>query len=335
MVDHVHLYSDVYIADDMFREGIWRKCTVKDGTLRYVTRIKSVVFWYNPFRGRLKIEGKILQMEIDSQVLNPDDVYEADIPQYVEDMNRHLNDLFNGLQLDICEFYVRRIDYCFNVYTDYVKEYLDFMTTAFHQANTDVRVNFTERRNLNGSVYIKTRSDYKHNSRRRYVLNYYDKSDRLSYLRRVKRQRIAREDWKYAEGVLRLEIQCGYEYIKAILKDKELDNSFGNMLSYSLALYAHEKAYRQVFRHPCTADYYIYEAAKAKLKPKSSAAKTLKASAQGKRIILDDEHDYGRGKIIDQNICPFAFLPKKGKVDMLENPIKLIYKKLEGMGIAA
>ena len=33
-------------------------------------------------------------------------------------------------------------------------------------------------------------------------------------------------------------------------------------------------------------------------------------------------------KIIRCAFCPFAFLPKKGTLDMLENPIKLIRKKL-------
>lgn len=331
MIDYVHLYLDIDIRSDMFKPKVWRERILLDGTFLYVARIRSVIFRYYPYRGRLKISGKILQMAVDSQVLNPDDVYGADIPQFVEDMNQHINTLFVGINIDICDFYVQRIDYCFNVYTGHVKEYLDFMTAAFHQANTDVRVNFTERRKLNGSVYIKTNSDYDHNSRRRYVLNYYDKSDRLHYLRR-KGLRIAQDDWKYAEGVLRLEIQCGYEYIKTLLKDKDLNNSFRNMLSYSLALHAHEKAYERVFRHPGTADYYTYQAAKSKLKQNSRAAKTLKASSQGKRIILDSDHDYGRKKIIEKNICPFTFLPRNGDVDMLENPIKLIRKKLEGMG---
>lgn len=332
MIDYVRLYQDIFIDDDAFLWDKWKPKTMSDGTFLYFARIRSVYFRYYPHRGRLRMDGKILQLEVDSQVLNLDDVYEADLLQFIEDMNRHINSLFNGITLDICDFSVTRLDYCFNVYTDYVQEYLDFMYRSFRQANTGARVNYTERYKLNGSVYIKTKSDFEHNTRRRYVLNFYDKKDRLEYQRR-KGIRIASEDWKYAKGVLRLEVQCGFDFIKSLLKECGMENSFGNMLSYELALHTEKKIFKQVFGFPATADFYAYQPAKKLLQRNSKAAETLCASSKGWRITSGTKYDHGRKKIIEQNICPFAFLPPNIGIDMLENPIKLIEKKLANMDI--
>ena len=332
MLDYVRLYQDVFIGDDAFRWDKWHPKTLKDGTPLYYARIRSVYFRYYPLRNRLRIDGKIMQLEVDSQVLNADDIYGADLPQFIEDMNQHINSLFHGVALDICDFCATRLDYCFNVYTDYVEEYLDFMYRSFHQSNTGNRVNYTERFKLNGSVYIKTKSDFEHNTRRRYVLNFYDKKDRLEYQRR-KGVRIASEDWKYAKGVLRLEIQCGFDFIRSLLKERRIENSFGNLLSYDLALHVEKKVFKQVFGFPATADFYAYQPAKKLLPRNSKAAEALCASSKGWRITSGTKYDHGRKKIIENNICPFAFLPPNIGIAMLENPIKLIEKKLADVDI--
>ena len=44
-----------------------------------------------------------------------------------------------------------------------------------------IKVDYTQQKKLTGSAYVKTKTDYKDNTRRNYVLNYYDKFDRLEF----------------------------------------------------------------------------------------------------------------------------------------------------------
>ena len=77
---------------------------------------------------------------------------------------------------------------------------------------------------------MKTEADFRDNTRRNYVLNFYDKSDRLEYLRN-RQVRIETEDWKWAKGILRLEVQCGFNFVRNICDSFKMENLFGNLLS--------------------------------------------------------------------------------------------------------
>ena len=107
-------------------------------------------------------------------------------------------------------------------------------------SNTGSRVNYPEEKGLSGSSYIKTKGDYQVNELRNYVLNFYDKYDRLEFLRR-RGMRIAEDDWELARDVLRLEVQCGYVFIKELCEKLNISRAFGDLLSYEVAYYAEAK----------------------------------------------------------------------------------------------
>ena len=46
--------------------------------------------------------------------------------------------------LDILTWTTYRIDYCFNIKTPYVSDYLDVMNEGFRMSNTGTRVNYPE-----------------------------------------------------------------------------------------------------------------------------------------------------------------------------------------------
>ena len=114
-------------------------------------------------------------------------------------------------------------------------------------SNTGSRVNYPEEKGLSGSSYIKTKVDYQVNELRNYVLNFYDKYDRLEFLRR-RGMRIAEDDWELARDVLRLEVQCGYVFIKELCEKLNISRAFGDLLSYEVAYYAEAMIYRWVFK---------------------------------------------------------------------------------------
>lgn len=335
MIDSVKLSKDIFIPETYLRPGLWRSYILKDGSDIRVHYYNGVWFCYYPESGRLKISGKLMKLLENTEVLNVDDIYGLDLPQFIDDLNDFINDLFTVPIIDVSTFRVSRIDYCFNVKTDYVKEYLDFLNNAFRLTDAGQRTNYVQEKKLKGSVYIKTKSDYKHNERRNYVLNFYDKTDRLHFLKSNKKKHaIAECDWAYARGVLRLEIQCGFRFVKQICSEFKIEPLFGNMLCYRLSYYAEKTIYERIFRCGITQDYYSYEAGKQLIPTKSKAARrALLHASQGHRI-TGNAYTYGCKIIKESGVYPFCFLPKGSGLDVLENPIRLIYRKLVEMGEA-
>ena len=178
---------------------------------------------------------------------------------------------------------------------------------------------------LNGSVYIKTKHDYAHNERRNYVLNYYNKSDWLEK-QRMAHRKTHPSDSDFATNVLRMEVQCGYQFIKQICQEYHIPNRFELFLSYEIALWAEETIYNRIFREGSSElDFFTYEEAKKRLRSES-AKKALLAASQGKRII-GSAFDYGRKLIRRAGFFPFCFLPRKEAVRMLPSPIQLLREK--------
>lgn len=332
MIDFVRLNADVPIPKEAFVISKWRKRTMKDGTKICVHHNCGIWIRYYPELYRITISGKLLMLLENSEVLNVDDVYGADIPQFIDDLNEYLNGLFLYPVIDVREFHVTRIDYCYNVKTPHVKAYLDFLNRAFRLTNSGQRINYVQEKGLTGSVYIKTASDYKHNERRNYVLNFYDKTDRLHYLQHRKGHAISEHDWAYAQGVLRLEIQCGMHIIKQICKAFEIEPYFGELLHHEIALYAEATIYGRIFRCDASQNYYSYDAAKRLVPARSEAArKALLHASQGHRI-TGKAYAHGCKVIKESGVYPFCFLPRGSSLDVLENPIRLIYRKLIEIG---
>ena len=330
MIDYVHLTTTYPVSEDVFENTHWSRFTFKDGTPVIYHRQHAVWIRYYPLKGRWTITGKIITLLFDTQVANVDDVYGSDLQAFAADINDCLQGLVNIPIPDILEWEVSRIDYCFNILTPYVDAYLDVMNEGFRMANNGSRVNYTQQKKLTGSAYVKTKTDYKDNTRRNYVLNYYDKFDRLEFLQKRGTQ-IPATDWQWATNVLRLEVQCGYVFIKELCEKLNMSRAFGDLLSYEVAYYAEAMIYRRVFKADADQDYLSYQTAKKRLGKQRKALEVLERSAEHHRI-TDSKDDYGRKQIQKAGIFPFAFLRKGSGVEVLANPLRLIWDKLVAMG---
>ena len=147
MIDSVKLSKDIFIPETYLRPGLWRSYILKDGSDIRVHHYNGVWFCYYPESGRLKISGKLMKLLENTEVLNVDDIYGLDLPQFIDDLNDFINTLFTVPIIDVSTFRVSRIDYCFNVKTDYVKEYLDFLNNAFRLTDTGQRTNYVQEKN--------------------------------------------------------------------------------------------------------------------------------------------------------------------------------------------
>ncbi len=330
MIDCIHLKTQNFIPVAALKPEFWQKRELEDGTVYWLHKYREASLLYYPQTGKWSIRGKVMTWLHDTQVANVDDLYGTDLQGFVNEINAYLQSLVEAPMLDILTWETYRIDYCFNIKTPYVSDYLDVMNEGFRMSNTGTRVNYPEEKGLSGSSYIKTKGDYKANELRNYVLNFYDKYDRLEYLRR-RGVRIAEDDWELARNVLRLEVQCGYVFIKELCEKLNISRSFGDLISYEVAYYAEAMIYRRVFKASADQEYFAYQTAKKRLGKQRKALEVLERSAEHHRV-TDSKYAHGRKQIQKAGIYPFAFLRKGSGVEVMENPLKLILRKMTGIG---
>lgn len=328
MIDYVRLRTNITIPAKQFKRNTWKKAPLEDGLFYYWYAFRDVHLRYYPHTERFLIDGKILMLLYDTQVLNFDDIYGLDTEAFIDDINEYLNKLFTAPILDIRSFHVTRIDYCFNVHTEHVDTYIDFFNRAFKLINSSVRRNYTLENGLNGSAYIKTASDYKNNTLKNYTLNFYNKADRLAYLEE-RGCHVHTEDYDHADNILRLEVQCGHEMVKSICKSNSIQNTFGTLFSFQIAVQAIETVYKRIFKGDSTLDYFTYE--KAKTTVKMQLAKDALYILATNHSITGKKYDTGRKHIKACGIYPYALLPKNRKLPTLENPLKLIQQKIASL----
>ena len=322
MIDYISAYTHLDI-DKRFSPLRWINIKTKYNE-HYIRSYNTFNIKYYPNTQRLILDGKISNLFSASQVQNVDDIFGSDTEKFISQVNEKLNKLFEKTKIDIRNFIVARIDYCYNVKTPYVSEYLDFLTAAFQHRNTERRINFTDDRNLSGSVYIKPNQEYQKNEKKSYCLNFYDKTNWISN-QEAKKIYISEEDKELAENVLRLEVQCYSDEIKRICKKNKIENNFGNLCNINLAYNTICAVYKRLFGGEETCAFIKYEETK-NICFTPAVRKQLISSAQHHPI-----SQYAAKKAIESNIYPYYFLPAEGTINRLENPMILIQNKIECM----
>ena len=329
MIDAVNLYQSIPLHPSQFKKGLWQNRNSRQGESFYYRKIRGVVILYYWSSQRMVIKGKLITLLYDTQVLNVDDLYQTDISRFLLDVNSNLNRLFTEPVIDIGSFHVSRIDYCFNVVTPHVSEYITFLSAAFEKRRNRNQVNYAQVNGLDGSIYVRNKREYRQNIRDNWTLNFYNKTARLQY-QEQHGTRISKADWEAAHNVLRLEVQLSYRAIQSIRTKTGMSNELRNFLDIHLAYSAIETLFQRVFGGNGSEDFYCYEAAKARLPQNSSAQNILLYSAQN-HPITDAKFYYGRKQIELHGIYPYAFLPAPWGISFLPNPLRLIADKLGAM----
>lgn len=137
-----------------------------------------------------------------------------------EKVEYKFNELMQELNIEMPPFEcwkVNRIDYCINVKTPYVKEYINIL----HKSDmpNSLEVGYNESRNYSknkGSLYLTKKKNGKKKYTPNITINFYDKQDQLRNMQK-KGQDITDEQIAAAKDILRLEVQCHKsktEYLK-------------------------------------------------------------------------------------------------------------------------
>lgn len=324
MIDYVSMNKIMPISKRTFKPTKWHREVAGEGDY-YWYRFRGVTIRYYFETQRLLIMGKLITLLHDTQVQNFDDIYGGETDLFLDELNDFINGLFTQRIVDVREFSVTRIDYCFNVETSFVKDYLAFLRQAFQMVSTGAKTDFAAKNGVDGSVYIKNSSEYAKNSRYNYTLNVYDKLDRLHY-QQEKGQNISAADLALAENTLRIEVQASHNLIKSVCRHFGMEKTFVNLFNYPVAVYTIESVLKRVYRMDKTMDFYTYQEAKKKVKVGSAAAEALYALATNHRV-NGEKYIYKCKQVAKVGIYPYCLLRKESAESILKNPITLIHEK--------
>lgn len=284
--------------------------------------------------GILSLQGRIIDIYTKSNYLNFDDFEEPEkvVNIVYQKINDKLNKLFSDdFTVDISQMKVTQIEYSFNVQTNYVSEYIKFINLAYKENRDSVfkrHTNFTIEKNkpIDSSFYLKTNTDYKKKQKVNFCLNVYNKSDQLKNKAKKDTNRFGKTsvtdiDIENSNNILRIEDKVFYKRIKNICKKHKIENKLENLLNLNIA---YEQVCGEINRFFTSGDFCS----------KSYVLNTFKKDCYA--LDLETPIDKLSASKINRrkaffktlDICPCFYIPQKWNIERMDNPIKLINKKL-------
>ncbi len=332
----------LHTCEDNLKKEKWTICVNGEtGEYYYCTYISSVWIRFYPNTANLIIGGKYASIVTHNKVDNFDDIY-SDKEHLLEFFNifqKKLNKLFHSEIDNILDCKVTRIDYCFNIYSENVDNYLEFFNCYYiNYRNTKFKryVNYTDKAGFdkNSSVYLKTSCQFVKNKNQKYTINMYNKAHQLitkqsTDVEKKRNSNIKQKDIDAAKNILRLEVQLHHEKLKSVCNKYGISWSARTLRDFCDINIAKEVVSHEIKRFFTDCDFYSYKAVKNILKKEKKDTQGMldfiyKVSKHNK---VDLSSNYIR-TLKKLGIFPYMFLSPKLNMDKLENPIKLIDKKI-------
>lgn len=312
----------------------------------YSTDLNRMKLSYFPNSNTLRLSGKLLGFQSLPRTPNIDDVVEsrAEMIDQIRKLSGEVNKYLINAHTDIFDWHLTRCDFCINVYTPFCGRYLEFFNLFYKYRKTinfKGYKNFTIERNckLDSSFYLKPAAQYDKNKNQNFTLNIYNKTDQLESIRKKHlakfgRSSIKEDEFLASENALRMEVQAHHDYLKKICRENGIrfkTLTLRDLLDIDISRNAVAEKLVQFFTE---CDFYSYDAAlkkiresEIKLTPKFK--EYLSAISRKKKV---DSVFYSK-KLKDMGIFPYMFIPKNWGIDKLENPIKMIDRKIHKMEI--
>ena len=225
------------------QDSIWMNKSFKD----YGLILTGKVYYYDGFAIR-SIQCRINFKRLIEQQ-NRIAVYtDADFDKMVATFNTIMVHL-GGLPC-FAEWNVKRIDYCINIKTPYVKEYISLMQKGDIPVWQRPPYNPTSKRYCNriGSVYLPAKGrNVKQNKTGSITINFYDKNHQQA-AETIKNNTVS-EALQQSENILRLEVQCHRPKLSSLARKYSLDDTkIINFLSSQISFDVLETAIKSVCR---------------------------------------------------------------------------------------
>ena len=234
-----------------------------------------------------------------------------------KNINKLLYKLTN-INLLIETFKVVKIEYCYNLYTEQVEEYIKILNKLFDSRPHKYHERYKAPNDYESCYITKKRKNKKEKRKLdNYVVNFYNKENEIS-----KRKNITRLDIDNSKNILRLEIKVQSRLLKSICNKNNINyktRQFGKFLYQDISKAIIKNKYKYFFGST-DIDFYSYQKAKEIIQNSNSKNKNhlldyiYKLIKNNKSNKKDDEQllKLGINRILTSGI------------DILPNPIKLL-----------
>ena len=261
MIDKVKMNTIIYIpltAIDLTR---WRRFNNRGNPL-YIHKLLGVTICYSVRTSRLSVLGRLYNLSDNrNRIGNLDLLYEGmagihilqehdddgtvryyaesytqDLDDLIDKTNAYINNLLN-ITVDIRTFKVTYIEFCFNLTTPYVADYVRMFNRVFTQHPHASYTSHVQRQGLGDhtSFYIRSNAQYRDGNDSRYTINFYHKLNQLDHLithtppKNFTPERFG--DITPAIGILRMEVQVGHIALRNLYGNDPLERQFNNFLN--------------------------------------------------------------------------------------------------------
>lgn len=342
MIDTIRISVNITTAE--LETGKWKLEVDEDtGEFYYYVFIKSIRLAFYPNSKNLIITGRYISVYTNNKFKNFDDVFsnKNEILEFFYNLEGHINSYFITPVVDILQNKVTRLDYCINVETEYVKDYLEFFNLYYSKADKKFNryVNHTIEYKLptDSSFYLKTARQYEENKNQNFTLNIYSKEDELTSKRerqiiKYGNSSITDKDILEAKNILRIEAQLHYSKLKTTCEKFNINSKkccLYDLFDIEISQYVLTNELKRFFTE---ADFYSYEKAKEEIQLKIKNHKSKKAALEYIETVAKNNKVNSitiPKNLISIGIFPHCFIPKSWNIDILQNPIKLIDRKIQ------
>jgi hypothetical protein len=323
----------------------------------YKYNFSGVNITYSTRSHMLKLEGRLINLSAIPNKVDTLDLLWAGVEysggneyQNLEDIiNRINNKLWEltGYRMDVCRFTVSYIEACFNIHTEHVGEYLYMFNDIFCLNNKSRYTNYISvaKKDWRTGFYIKTNKDYSNNSKHNFVLNFYDKYNELYIMKQENRaERYVTvptdNDLERSRGILRLEIQCGYNYLRSIKRKQLISGQFQDFLNIDLCHDLIVEKYKAFVDKYTYCDFHTYGSAFSLIQDRHTLSIKKLDSLRKYCVKLSQRRNTGSSQTQKKyedmlegfNIHSVFIQPKRfGSVSFLRSPIALLNEHIQNI----
>lgn len=353
---------------------------------------RGISYTYYPNSGRLVVYGKLINLSFNRYsidtlgdlyfnkvglMLKEEPIYDnqGEIINYnysfeekvfdhdaaITAMNEYLYELL-GITEDIRTFSPTEIEFCYNVRTKNVEEYVKMFNLVYSERDPVAYKSYIEEEDkpLYSSFYIKSNKKYEKKSKAGVVANFYNKLDETEYRIREVADKIRKEKQsshnheastkKTNKGkktplphqliyihstpnILRLEVIVGRQALYKIREEYSLGSSLLDYINPKLSRNIIAKRYKHLIGEE-TLSFFSYQAAKKKIE-ESDLGREKKLNLikyiryhNGACSKTPDSGVYRRRDDLAGLGIHWCLIPGEFGIDFLESPIKLLDKQL-------
>lgn len=309
MIDRIKINKIVgELPPRVYKGKGWKRVSIQREGAGYKYRYwdRGISYTYYPDSGRLEIYGKLINLSrnrysidtlsdlyfdrtgldrIDEPVFDEEinvteykyyyEAYVQELDEVIDAMNQYVNVLL-AITVDVRIFSPTRIEFCYNVKTKDVEDYIKMFNLVLSERNPAAYKNYVLEKELlpYSSFYVRSVKKYDENSKASVTANFYNKEDETKYrIAEALKKSIKKEEpelpyqllyQNVTTNILRLEAIYGYKALYKVRNEYGIGKTLLDFINPQLSRDIIAKRYTHLVGGE-DLGFYSYQAAKKKI----------------------------------------------------------------------